>query len=243
MGTKRMINKIDQDSPKGTYFFNTQDNSKYFLEISWIGLKLECVSLSADSDTYPCEVKNLEIGEQPVIRIETKNGRVNQVLGTLIDIIDFEGGLSQKAFKLAAKAHKGQIDLAGVDYLEHVKAVGEDVKKITQDDRIIAVAYLHDILEDTYVTESELSTMFSNDIVEAVKILTKERYEQYQKYIARVKTNAWATIVKIADLNHNADISRIKNPQDKDLVRLDKYIRSIRYLEANNEKIRLSENI
>jgi len=211
-------------------FFNTQDNHKCFFEISQTGLKLECISLSSDSDIYPYEVKNLDIGKQPVICIETKGGKVNQVLGTVIDIIDFEGELSLKAYKLAVKAHKGQMDLAGVDYLEHVKVVGEGVKKITQDDRIIAVAYLHDILEDTCVTESELSTMFSNDIVEAVKVLTKERYEQYQKYIARVKTNVWATIVKIADLNHNADISRIRNPQDKDLTRIDKYIKAISYL-------------
>jgi hypothetical protein len=77
--------------------------------------------------------------------------------------------------------------------------------------------------------------MFSNDIVEAVKVLTKERYEQYQKYIARVKTNAWATIVKIADLNHNADISRIKNPQDKDVLRINKYVKAMSYL--TEEKI------
>lgn len=60
-----------------------------------------------------------------------------------------------KALEIAIKAHKGQRDLAGVDYIEHPKAVAN----LVNSDEEKAVAYLHDVLEDTYITEKDLLQM------------------------------------------------------------------------------------
>ncbi len=140
------------------------------------------------------------------------------------------------ALKLALDAHEGQVDKAGIDYTEHIVMVGKFAKLVTEKDGILAVAYLHDILEDTQVTEENLKELFSDEIVEAVKALTKEKYEPYQFYLERVKANKWARIVKLADLKHNSDMDRIKKKLKKplglrDFKRMKKYQDAIRYLE------------
>ena len=132
-----------------------------------------------------------------------------------------------KALEIAIKAHKGQRDLAGVDYIEHPKAVSN----LVNSDEEKAVAYLHDVLEDTYITEKDLLQMgIPNNIVLAVKVLTKEKNEPYTKYIERVKENKLASTVKIADLQHNMNLSRIANPSKRDYERLEKYKRALTFL-------------
>lgn len=132
-----------------------------------------------------------------------------------------------KALEIAIKAHKGQRDLAGVDYIEHPKAVAN----LVNSDEEKAVAYLHDVLEDTYITEKDLLQMgIPNNIVLAVKVLTKEKNEPYTKYIERVKENKLASTVKIADLQHNMNLSRIANPSKRDYERLEKYKRALTFL-------------
>ena len=132
-----------------------------------------------------------------------------------------------KALEIAIKAHKGQRDLAGVDYIEHPKAVAN----LVNSDEEKAVAYLHDVLEDTSITEKDLLQMgIPNNIVLAVKVLTKEKNEPYTKYIERVKENKLASTVKIADLQHNMNLSRIANPSKRDYERLEKYKRALTFL-------------
>lgn len=145
--------------------------------------------------------------------------------------------IASKALKIALDAHEGQVNKAGVDYGNHFVTVGEFVKEVTNNDQILAVAYLHDVLEDTEVTEEDLRELFSVDVVEAVKALTKEKYENYQHYLGRVKTNKWARIVKLADLKHNSDMDRIKKKLKtplgwRDFKRMKKYQDAIKFLEA-----------
>ena len=93
-----------------------------------------------------------------------------------------------------------------------------------------AVAYLHDVLEDTNVTMDELRKMFPNEIVDGVITLTHRKDESYFEYISRVSTSKLAKKVKVADLLHNLDITRIKEPTKQDYTRLEKYKKSILYL-------------
>ena len=93
-----------------------------------------------------------------------------------------------------------------------------------------AVAYLHDVLEDTNVTMDELRNMFSNEIVDGVITLTHRKDESYFEYISRVSTSKLAKKIKVADLLHNLDITRIKEPTKQDYQRLEKYKTAILYL-------------
>lgn len=132
-----------------------------------------------------------------------------------------------KAYMVAANAHTGQVDKAGADYINHPLAVAAMVNSETE--RVVAL--LHDVVEDSNVTLRDLKENgFSDEVIEAVDCLTKRKNEPLKNYLLRVKNNALAVTVKIADLNHNSDISRIPSPTEKDVARTARYKREIDYL-------------
>ena len=135
--------------------------------------------------------------------------------------------VSQQAYEVAKKAHLGQVDKAGVDYIKHPKTVASFVK--TDEEK--AVAYLHDVVEDTKLTLLDLEELgFSKTIIEAVDILTKKKEQDYQSYLNLVKTNELARVVKLADLRHNSDLTRLSKITTKDIERNKKYRSAITFL-------------
>lgn len=130
------------------------------------------------------------------------------------------------ALQIAKKAHSGQVDKAGKDYILHPTTVASymdtDVEK--------TIAYLHDVLEDTDVTVDALRNIFPNEIVDTLITLTHRKDESYFEYIQRVSKSKLAKKVKVADLLHNLDITRIKEPTKQDYERLEKYKKAILYL-------------
>lgn len=144
--------------------------------------------------------------------------------------MDEKGGatmLEELAFEIAKEAHAGQTDKAGLDYILHPQQVAA---MVTTDEQK-AVALLHDIIEDTDVTASELLAKgLPDNVVEAVKALTKKPNQNYAAYLAGVKKNRLATAVKLADLKHNSDMSRLGKITQKDRERAEKYRKAIEYL-------------
>lgn len=131
------------------------------------------------------------------------------------------------AHEIAKKAHAGQVDKAGMDYIKHPEAVASFVN--TTEEK--ATAYLHDVLEDTQITAADLlNAGIPHNVVEAAQVLTKEKYTPYFEYLSRVKENSLARTVKLADLKHNSDRSRLARITDKDLKRLEKYRKAIKFL-------------
>ena len=136
---------------------------------------------------------------------------------------------SEKAYKIAKKAHLGQVDKAGEDYIKHPEKVASFVK--TDEEK--AVAYLHDVIEDTELTLKDLSEYgFSKEVIEAVDIITKKRGEDYQSYLNSVKKNKLARAVKLADLRHNSDLTRLAKVTEKDIKRKEKYQKAIDFLNS-----------
>lgn len=144
--------------------------------------------------------------------------------------MDEKGGaimLEELAFETAKEAHAGQTDKAGLDYILHPLQVAAEVT--TDEEK--AVALLHDIIEDTDVTASELLAKgLPDNVVEAVEALTKKHNQNYAAYMAGVKKNRLATAVKLADLKHNSDLSRLEKITQKDRERAEKYRKAIEYL-------------
>lgn len=131
------------------------------------------------------------------------------------------------ALAIARKAHAGQVDKAGIDYIQHPLYVASQVK--TEQEK--AVALLHDVLEDSDITAADLLAYgLSNEVVTAVQTLTKKKGQSYQDYLEKVKSNDLARVVKLADLKHNSDLSRLKSVSDTDRERVKKYKNAIRYL-------------
>ena len=115
--------------------------------------------------------------------------------------------LVERAKEICKTAHAGQVDKGGNAYYLHPFSVADMCE--TETEKIVAL--LHDVLEDTDTTADDLAAYgFSNEVIEALIALTHDSKEPYLEYIKRVKENPIATIVKINDLRHNSDLSRLK---------------------------------
>ena len=135
--------------------------------------------------------------------------------------------LYDKALQIAIRAHKGQKDKAGHDYILHPIRVSERC----DDPRAKIVALLHDTIEDTDVTADYLREEgFTEEIVEAVLAVTRREGEEYNDYVRRAAQNELGRMVKRADLEDNMDIRRLPELTDRDVERLRKYLRAWQYI-------------
>lgn len=130
---------------------------------------------------------------------------------------------------LAKNKHRNQTDKAGVDYFSgHLTTVATVVEQTVKNNSghsplaykssdYVMAAYLHDSIEDTDLTLTDLKqTIIPHQVINAVDALTRRKGEPYFDYIERVKTHQVALVVKLADLTHNLDHSRFKTSHDPD---------------------------
>ncbi len=135
--------------------------------------------------------------------------------------------LLEKALVIATKAHEGQKDKAGSPYILHPIRVSN--RCLTDEEKIVAL--LHDVIEDTNVSASDLlASGFPRNIVEAVLSVTRNEGESYEDFVIRSKQNPIGRQVKIHDLEDNMDITRLRQLTEKDLKRLNKYLTAYRVL-------------
>lgn len=134
------------------------------------------------------------------------------------------------AMRICYEAHAGQVDKAGVPYVFHPFHLAEQM----QTEHEICVALLHDAMEDTAITASDLVVAgVPQEYVDTCLLLKHEQGVPYMEYVAALKDDPVARRVKIADLRHNSDVSRLGHePTDIDLQRLEKYQAALRLLEA-----------
>lgn len=142
----------------------------------------------------------------------------------------------KKAFEVAEKAHAGQVDKADADYIFHPMTVashcGENISAVI-------VALLHDVAEDTGLTLDYLkkNIPLTDEELTALTLLTHDKKIPYEDYIKTIKKNSLARTVKLCDLEHNLDFSRlckdsekldefIENLPEKDMQRIRKYTES-----------------
>jgi (p)ppGpp synthase/HD superfamily hydrolase len=113
-----------------------------------------------------------------------------------------EENLAWKARLFAFKKHAGQMyGEEGYDY--HLNMVAGSVCDAGESESVIAVAYLHDIIEDTDVTDGDLINLFGYEIADAVMALTKVKGEKYSQYLDKVAANQTALTVKMHDTLSN----------------------------------------
>ena len=137
--------------------------------------------------------------------------------------------LLEMAIDLSQYAHECQVDKAGQPYFLHVQAVADGVDT----EELKVIAYLHDVCEDTPFRIDDLTELgFPDEIVQSVRVLTRAQGTPYSEYIAAVKQDDNARQVKVSDLKHNMDLSRIPEPTDADYKRLEKYQKALDYLTA-----------
>nr|WP_170312345.1 HD domain-containing protein [Paenibacillus sacheonensis] len=137
----------------------------------------------------------------------------------------------ERAISIALRAHQGQRDKGGSPYILHPLAVMNRVE--TMEEKIAAV--LHDVVEDTDVTLDQLREYgFSDEITEAVHLLTRSDEDSYEEFIEKTCRNRIARAVKRADILENMDLSRIQDPSERDYKRMEKYRQALERLAGDD---------
>ena len=107
------------------------------------------------------------------------------------------------AMSMAAEAHSQQVDKLGAPYISHPERVAANFDPVREADEA-CVAWLHDVLEDTTLTTADLAAAgFSPAVVEAIVILTRRPEVPVSLYYERIRENAIARAVKLADIADN----------------------------------------
>lgn len=146
-----------------------------------------------------------------------------------------------RALSIAYDAHCGQLDKAGAPYILHCIRVANSV--FTEEEKIVAI--LHDILEDTLFTESDLLTEgLSKELVDTVVCLTRAEGEKYGDYLERVAQNAMATRVKLADMLDNSNEHRFgPNITEEQKLKCRKYSKKLSKLNRLYDKYHTTQQL
>ncbi|ELC8460400.1 HD domain-containing protein [Clostridium perfringens] len=133
----------------------------------------------------------------------------------------------EEAIKLASIKHYGQRDKSNKPYIFHLLYVMNNLDDLKA--KIVGV--LHDILEDTDITRNDLLNCgFSEEIIHSVEVLTKSKNQEYMEYIEKIKGDNVARKIKLIDLKHNTDLTRLSEISDNDLKRTMKYFQAYKSL-------------
>ena len=139
--------------------------------------------------------------------------------------------MTKKALKLCFTAHKDQTDKSGMPYVFHPFHLAEQMP----DEDTTIVALLHDVIEDTPYTLDDLRAMgFNEQVLDALALMTHDKRIPYMDYVAKIKGNKIAKTVKLADLKHNSDLSRLNNVDEKAMKRIEKYRQAIALLSEHD---------
>lgn len=139
--------------------------------------------------------------------------------------------MTKAAMKLCFDAHKDQTDKSGLPYVFHPMHLAEQMTE----EAATVVALLHDVVEDTDYTLEDLRAFgFSEEAVAAIACMTHDKSVPYLAYVAKIKDNPIARQVKLADLRHNSDLTRLDTVDEAALARIEKYRQAIALLEAEN---------
>jgi len=142
--------------------------------------------------------------------------------------------MTKKALKLCFEAHKDQVDKSGMPYVFHPFHLAEQME--TED--TVITALLHDVVEDTDYTIDDLIEMgFSDNVISALKLLTHAPGIPYMDYVKKIKENPVAKAVKLKDLAHNSDLTRLDYVDDKARKRVKKYQRAIALLNGEDDEL------
>lgn len=139
--------------------------------------------------------------------------------------------LTKKALRLCFDAHKEQVDKTNMPYVFHPFHLAEQMT----DETSTVCALLHDVVEDTDYTLEDLSQMgFPREVTDALALLTHDPQVPYMDYVRKIATNPIAKKVKLADLAHNSDLSRMNESEITEyaLQRNEKYKKAIELLKS-----------
>lgn len=154
-------------------------------------------------------------------------------LGSLQDIPNFDVNIidTTLAYNIAVSAHSGVVDKGGNPYIDHPVAVASQFVCSYR----ASIGYLHDVVEDnqSYTFDTLQAMGIHPRVIQALRVLTHKN-GGYEAYIARVSTDPLAVDVKLADIMHNSNLTRLKTLDTRVLSRMKRYNRALKYFASHN---------
>ena len=140
-----------------------------------------------------------------------------------------------KAIAIASNAFVDVKDKGGSPYILHCLHVMNAVKDLGEQAMIVGV--MHDVIEDTtWTSESLIGQGFDERTVKLIEMVTHRNNESYEDFVKRASMNPISRAVKMADLHHNSDITRMKGLEEKDHQRIAKYFKAYAYLQEAEKR-------
>lgn len=137
----------------------------------------------------------------------------------------------QKAYEFAKKAHGDTKRLNGEPYINHSLSVAKTLDLWALDEKTLAAAILHDVVEDTEFTIKDLEKEFGKEIAFLVNGLTKLRsftypeeeqnIENLRKLIIAFSKDLRVLIIKLSDRLHNMKTLKVLPPEDQKKIALE----------------------
>ena len=145
--------------------------------------------------------------------------------------------LLARSISVAASAFEDKLDAGGSPYVLHLIYVMNAVRHLGE--KAMCAAVLHDYIEDIspcYIDagdELRAKGVDDSTVIANIYTLTHKEDEDYDTYIKRIAcSNEVCVSIKLADLEHNSNITRMKGLTKKDFDRLEKYCRAYEYLKC-----------
>ena len=157
----------------------------------------------------------------------TLTNTIYRIVQSQEDLTMIYTDMTKKALRLCFDIHKEQVDKSGLPYVFHPFHLAEQME--TEETTIVAL--LHDVVEDSDLTLEDLRQMgFSDTVIAALALLTHDPAVEYMDYVRAIKDNPIARAVKLADLQHNSDLTRLDTVDEKALARREKYLQAMTLL-------------
>lgn len=144
----------------------------------------------------------------------------------------------EEVLLLIERYFNGKVDKSGKPYINHLISVSEQVE--SQEDKVVAL--LHDIIEDTNISIEELSKIIPMNLIGRILVLTHSNKDTYDEYINKILNcgDIHVIRIKMADMWHNMNLSRLNTITSKDIQRFKKY--RVYYKKLEKKYIQILEN-
>lgn len=144
----------------------------------------------------------------------------------------------QKAIILAVSSHEGQKRWDGTPYVLHPLRVMNKLleKHWTEDEILLVCAVLHDVIEDTSITIDYIKQEFWKETARTLALLTHEKDESYETYIATLLKDRRACLIKLADIEDNSAIENSlfsTASEEKQAKRASKYLAAYKLIKES----------
>lgn len=159
------------------------------------------------------------------------NTDLNDIFKLVQNFTKEDKTLIEKAYNFAKKAHKEQTRKSGEPYFVHVFATAKNLADLGMGPTVIAVGFLHDVLEDTETTEEELEKEFGEEIVHLVKGVTKlgtvkykgieRNVENLRKFFVSMAEDLRVLVIKLADRLHNIETLQHVRPDKQKRIAME----------------------